>query len=511
MVLTISQAPDMFFYRSFLFISILASLACSSEDQSPSAEKPNIILLFTDDQTYHSIRSLGNEEIHTPNYDRLVSKGTAFTHAYNMGGWHGAVCVASRSMMIAGVSVWKAREWEQRWINKDSLALQQTWGRMMSDAGYDTYFTGKWHVAAPVDGVFDTVRHPRPGMPPDAWGKGGGGRRVAEAMRNNTDIVAAMPPGYNYPSSRNDDSWSPSDTSFGGFWSGGKHWSEVVRDDATDYIAQAAQIDKPFFMYLAFNAPHDPRQSPQRFVDMYPVDDIEVPGNYLDEYPWKDEIGCGVGLRDEALAPFPRTEYAVQKHRQEYYAIISHLDEQIGNILDAVEESGKADNTYIFLTADHGLSVGQHGLLGKQNLFDHSVRVPLIMSGPGIPKGAVRDQDVYLQDIMATSLELASIPKPSHIDFHSFLDIIEDEAAPSHYPAIYGCYRMHQRMIRKDGYKLISYPTMNRVLLYDLINDPLEINDISEVPEHKDRVSMMVDELIELQQEMGDTLSLGSS
>ncbi|HAV61561.1 MAG TPA: choline-sulfatase, partial [Verrucomicrobiales bacterium] len=109
--------------------------------------------------------------------------------------------------------------------------------------------------------------------------------------------------------------------------------------------------------------------------------------------------------------------HAVKVHRQEYYAIITHMDAQIGRILDALEATGKADNTHIFFTADHGLAVGHHGLLGKQNMYEHSLRPPLIVAGPGIPRGRRIEARVYLQDIMPTTLELAGAPVPDHVEF----------------------------------------------------------------------------------------------
>ena len=160
-----------------------------------------------------------------------------------------------------------------------------------------------------------------------------------------------------------------------------------MANETISFLDQAAVSENPFFMYVAFNAPHDPRQSPREYVDMYPLENISVPENFLPEYPFRDEIGCGADLRDERLAPFPRTAYAVKVHRQEYYAIISHMDAQIKRILEHLEETGQAGNTYIFFTADHGLSVGHHGLMGKQNMFDHSMRPPLIVAGPHVPGG----------------------------------------------------------------------------------------------------------------------------
>src|SRR5690606_26589818 len=118
------------------------------------------------------------------------------------------------------------------------------------------------------------------------------------------------------------------------------------------FLKQSANSDRPFFMYIAFNAPHDPRQSPKKFVDMYPVDQISVPKTFMPEYPYCEEVGAGRSLRDEQLAPFPRTEYAVKVNRQEYYAIISHLDYQVGRILDELRRTGQDKNTYIIFSAD---------------------------------------------------------------------------------------------------------------------------------------------------------------
>ena len=497
--------------NGLLLLLLLIMMSCnpeSTQQNDTHSPPPNIVFLFTDDQTFRTINALGNEFIQTPNLDRLVNSGTTFTHAYNMGGWHGAVCVASRSMIISGQSIWKAREREKKWEVGDSASIAQTWGRLMARNGYDTYLSGKWHIRAPSDQVFDQVLHERPGMPPDAWGKGGGGRKVVEAKKNGTDIAAAMPIGYNRPLSPSDNTWSPVDSSQGGFWEGGTHWSEVVKLDALSFIETASQKENPFFMYLAFNAPHDPRQAPQPYQDLYSVDAMTVPPNFLPEYPWKDEIGNGQTLRDEALAPYPRTPYAVKKHLQEYYAIISHLDAQIGNILDALEGSGKMDNTYIFFTADHGLSVGQHGLIGKQSLFDHSIRVPLMVMGPDVPAGKKLDHDVYLQDIMPTSLELARIEKPDYVFFNSLWDMIIGTKTEGYYPEVYGCYRNLQRMIRKDGYKLLVYPEADQLLLFDLGSDPYEIKDLSTNSAQRERLKTLFQDLLKLQESMQDPLDL---
>jgi len=324
---------------------------------------------------------------------------------------------------------------------------------------------------------------------------------VRPGMPNQTES------GYNRPLYKNDSSWLPWDKSKEGFWKGGKHWSEVLADDAVAFLDTASKNEDPFFMYLAFNAPHDPRQSPRSFVDMYPVDDIDVPVNFLKEYPYNEAMGSGRKLRDERLAPFPRTEYSVKVNRQEYYASITHMDEQIGKILDRLEASGKMDNTYIIFAADHGLSVGQHGLLGKQNMYDHSMRVPLIISGGNIPKNAKAATDVYVQDIMPTVLELAGVDKPAYVDFHSLLPFTKGQTT-GNYTSIYGAYTMKQRMIRSDGFKLIAYPSANKLRLFDMKNDPLEMNDLADNDDFKTEKDKLWLALLLLQKEMNDPLNL---
>ena len=455
---------------------------------SAFADKPNILFIFSDDQCYETIRAHGYTDIDTPHLDRLVNSGTTFIHAYNMGSWSGAVCVASRHMLNTGTFVWNAEKVADN-IGKAKPAHEGIpnfpaenlmWSQLMKSGGYNTYFTGKWHVKANAEEIFDVARNVRPGMPNQP------------------------PEGYNRPVQGQSDPWSPYDPKFEGFWKGGIHWSEIVADDAIEFFDMEKDREEPFFMYVAFNAPHDPRQAPKEFIDRYPLDRMEVPENFLPEYPYKDQIDNSAKLRDEKLAPFPRTKYAVQVHRQEYYAIITHMDEQIGRILDALEESGELDNTYVFYSSDHGLSVGHHGLIGKQNLFDHSVRVPLIVSGPGVEKGKSSNAPVYLQDIMTTSLELGEVAVPDHVQFRSLMPVVRGESKG--YDAIYGAYLKSQRSVVKDGFKLILYPNVPKVLLFDLNSDPQEINDIS--AKNPERTQYLFQEFQKLQEETGDELDL---
>jgi len=484
---------------------VLLIFGCQPE-KNKVENKPNIVFIFADDMTYTAVNALGNNEIRTPNLDRLFASGTTFTNAYNMGAWNGAVCVASRAMIISGRSVWNANNFRENWLQ--GKEMDKTWGRLMQKAGYETYMTGKWHVDAPADSVFQNVVHVRPGMPSDSWNHAGRIAYLNSLEENGVSEEEIRAIGYNRPLSEKDTSWSPTDKKYGGFWEGGTHWSEVLKDDAIGFIDKASASDLPFFMYLAFNAPHDPRQAPQEFLGKYELENISLPESWLPMYPYNDAIGNGPDLRDEALGPFPRTEYATKTHIKEYYALVSHLDAQVGKILEALEKSGKMENTYVFFTADHGLAIGRHGLLGKQTQFDHSIRPPFMILGPDVPRGKKIKTDIYLQDAMATSLELARINKPEYVYFNSILNLVDGTQTKSHYNAIYGGYVDSQRMIRRDGFKLMVYPKINKILLFDMEKDPEEMNDLSELPEYSNKRNELFLELLQLQKELNDPLDI---
>jgi arylsulfatase A-like enzyme len=474
--------------KRLIFIAAILAPAFSVR----AAEKPNIVFIITDDQAIDTIAAgkmwgADKAALITPHFDALYNNGTVFRQAYNMGAWHGAVCVASRSMLLTGRSVWKtAGEEKQKFAA--TVASQKTWSQRMKRAGYTTYLTGKWHVSTDAKAIFDHTVHIRPGMP---------------------GTVASS---YDRPADGKPDKWHADDPKHGGFWEGGKHWSEVLADDAADFVKQAAAERKPFFMYLAFNAPHDPRQAPREWLERYPVAAVPVPENFMAIHPHRALMGLEEAdgkkvMRDEKLAPFPRTNLAVRTHRREYYAMVSHADAQVGRILTALEQAGLKENTIVIFTADHGLAIGRHGLFGKQNMYEHSLRVPFVISGPGIPQGKVIDERIYLQDAVATSLALAGAD-PSDLDFKSVLPLIEGKAS-SHYDAIYGAFtEKKQRAVISGNHKLILYPEGKVAEVYDLAADPLEKSPLPDNAESKAIKLRLFAALAKLQQENKDPLDL---
>lgn len=470
-------------------LPLLLILACSillhagAVSQSHSNPAPNFIFIFADDMAYETIAAHGETDIDTPHLDRLLKKSTRFTRAYNMGAWNGAVCIASRTMLLTGRTVWNAYTIDTKHDMHRQALNGQTWPQWLKQAGYRTYMSGKWHIKNDPNKIFDVTKDIRPGMPKD------------------------VEVGYNRPQSPEHyaTGWKPWDPVHGGFWEGGTHWSEVLANHGVDFISEAATRPEPFFMYLAFNAPHDPRQAPKSFIDQYPLDRISLPVTYMTNYPYADEIGCGPAVRDERLAPFPRTEFAVKVNRQEYYALVSHMDAQIGRILDAVDRSGKADSTYIIFTADHGLAVGHHGFMGKQNLYEHSTKVPFLICGPDIKKNHEIKEPIYLQDIMPTTLHLAGLPIADTIEFKSLLPLLSASTS-THYSSIYGGFKGIQRSITKQNWKLIYYTYANKYRLYNLAEDPQEMNDLSQNKTQASRLDHMRNELIKLSEKLNDPL-----
>ncbi len=483
-------------FRTLVGIPVLTSLGMSCQE-TPKQTMPNILFIFADDQAYNTLGAL-NPEIHTPHLDQLVKNGTLFTQAYNQGAFSPAVCVASRASLITGTNLWKAAEYNDTGRTPDRNTPKEMpqysvprneapgyWPIEMKAAGYDTYFTGKWHINQRAQDLFEHVGTVRGGMPGQT------------EERYNRKFIEGEP-----------DTWQPWDTSFGGFWQGGTHWSEVVYNETRDFLRISSNSGNPFFMYISFNAPHDPRQSPKEFVDMYPLDEISIPQSFMPIYPYAEEIGSGKTLRDERLAPFPRTEYAVKKNIQEFYAIISHMDHQIGKILQELRETDQDKNTYIIFTADHGLAVGDHGFMGKQNMYDASMRVPLIIVGPNVKKDHKIDEFVYLQDIVPTAFEIAGAPKPAYVEYHSLLPMATGKADRSAYDAVYGAYMGTQRMIRNKKYKMLIYPVANLVRLFDMENDPFEMHDLASEPKYKPVMDELFVEFKKLQTEVSDPLDV---
>jgi arylsulfatase A-like enzyme len=490
--------------------TLLAPAEAAASEPLPPRKKPNFLVLVADDQCFRTLNALNNKEVQTPNFDRLVARGTTFTHCFHQGSWTGGVCVASRAMMHTGRYIWTC--------GGDTCSYYPLMGEALQMGGYHTCGIGKWHngdetalrsfmtgktigpgflpstpfsVSSPMTGL--AYNRPRPGDPWTPWDPKYRGQWTPHDL---WDIEHPVP--------KNLSQSGPSPAKAGEHYEVSQHSCELYADSAVQILGELAkQADVPFFLYLAWNAPHDPRQSPKELVDMYPPDKIEVPPNFLPQHPFD----IGSDGRDEDLAPFPRTPAIVQVHRQEYYALITYMDRQMGRVLDALEKSGQADNTYIIVTADHGLAVGEHGLMGKQNLYDCSVRMPFIITGPGIAAGKQMDAMIYQHCLFPTICDLAGIPTPATVQFPSLMPLLRGERGQL-FDSMYCAYRQFQRSVRTETHKLILYPQVKEIQLYDIVKDPWEVNNLAGDPAYSATVSDLFGKLQQLQETLGDTLVL---
>lgn len=439
-----------------------ASFANTSTVLAVQIPRPlNVLFLFTDDQRHDTIHALGNEAIRTPNIDRLVHDGTAFKNAYIMGGSSPAVCVPSRASLMSGRTLWNLEcQGDYRFEISDK---HPTLPQVFRENGYTTFATGKNDPG-------------RAGAFARSFSRGD--KILFRGMTKSQYQLplCAFSPSGEYPPGVE-------------VMEEGKHSAEVYADACIRFLEEASTKNQPFFAYVAFQTPHDPRECPPEFRAMYKDNDMKLPASFLPRHPFDNGM---LGIRDEKLAPFPRTEQAVRKHLADYYAMITHTDAQIGRILDALEKSGMRDNTLIVLSSDNGLAMGCHGLMGKQNVYEHSVRVPLVIAGPGIPKGATRDGLCYIYDLYPTLCERAGLKTPDSVQFQSLNPVINDAAAPSR-DHLYFAFMSWQRAIRDKQYKLIEYHVKNErhTQLFDLVQDPQETRNLADDAAHAGTLARM--------------------
>jgi len=274
--------------------------------------------------------------------------------------------------------------------------------------------------------------------------------------------------------------------------------------DAAVSFLKKRKNDRPFYIYLAPPVPHDPRIAEPEFMKMYQPENIPLPPAFRPQHPWDNGE---MTVRDEQLAPWPRTPQDTKRQLAEYYACISCLDHHVGRILAQLKESGGLDNTIIIFTGDNGLSLGEHGLFGKQNLYEFGgMHVPLVIAGPGIPKGK-SEALAYLMDLFPTFCDFAAAKIPASVEGNSLLPLIQGRT-PRVRDVLYTAYRDCQRAVRDDRWKLIRYPLVDKTQLFDLSSDPHELTNLAEKPEHAAKLAEMTALLEREMARYGDTTPL---
>lgn len=435
-------------------IQLIALLLCLLGITATAAERPNILFILVDDQSPFDLKVYNPKSpLHSPNIDRLAAEGMVFDGAYHMGSFSGAVCTPSRHMIMCGRTVWHlpiSPGAMQKGICPPNLE-QNTIPAVFNRAGYATMRTCKLGNSYEAANKQFTVRR-------DASKRGG----TAES---------------------------------GSAW----HGQQVL-----DYLAEreAAKDKKPFLIHFGFSHPHDTRDGTPELLAKYgatnhtdrnvpPAKNEKQPAlplNYLPKHPFPHGHP---GLRDEEQVSgvwLRRDEATIRNELGREFACSENIDIQIGLVLDKLKAMGELDNTIIVYTADHGIAIGRHGLQGKQNLYEHTWRVPFIVKGPGVKSGARVPGNIYLLDLLATFCDLCGIAAPDSNEGLSFKPVLTGKQATTR-DVLYGVYnggtKPGMRSVKNGNWKLIQYDVMKgdvrEMQLFNLADNPAEF-----IKEHHD-------------------------
>lgn len=399
--------------KKALFLGSILFFFSFCNAQQREQKKYNILIIESDDQSNQAVGAFGNPSIQTPSIDLLAEDGTSFTSAYNMGCWAPAVCVPSRTMLLYGKYLWKSQK-----ITKKNAP--ESFPETLKNNGYSTYMTGKWHAY---------------------------GNEAKDVFEQTGTITEGQLKTYN--------------TDKG-------HITDITAKEAVDYI-KSYKDDKPFLVYVAFNAPHVPRQTEKKYYDLYPSENIILPPSVIDG----DSLNTNIKYQ---YTRNPLRAKTMKNRVQQNNAMVTHMDERIGNIISTLKEKGIYDDTIIVFMSDHGISFGENGVAGKVCVYEPSVTAPLIIKAPKMIANKKIKNRVYLQDVFPTLLDMLAIQSPENIDFKSLSPIVEENKDTR--TSIYLAMFYDQRAIIKDNKKLILFPETSDLELYDLEKDPWETTNL---------------------------------
>lgn len=438
----------------FALTGLLLSAPFTAISQAADS-RPNILLIVVDDQSPFDLQVYDPEsQLETPVISGLARDGMTLDVACHMGSWSGAVCRPSRYMIMSGRSVWhlprppgrrrRAKDPVDAAFNAPDDLHKFTLPAVFNRAGYDTMRTckkGNSYLAANAE--FTTRHEASKRGPTPETGSAWHAERVLEFLERR----------------------------------------------------EASSAANPFLIYLGFSHPHDPRDGPPELLKKYGsvthtdpqrppelnLNSPPLPINYLPAHPFhhgqpnlRDEVAvAGVWTR--------RDESTIRNEIGRQFACSENIDIQIGRVLQRLESSGQLDNTYVIYTSDHGMAIGRHGLQGKQNLYEHTWRVPLIVRGPGIAAGSRAPGHVYLLDLLATLCDFSGIDPPSTNEGISFRPILEGRQQ-SVRDVMYGTYaggtKPGIRCVRRGPWKLIKYDALDGAVretqLFHLEQNPHE-------------------------------------
>lgn len=481
-------------YRSLKVIAVplvLALCQCKSKENASSMQKrPNVIFIMSDDHTSQAVSAYGGmlaSVCPTPNIDRIANEGMLFKNCFVTN----SICTPSRSAIFTGKyahknGVYKFTALDQR---------QPTLPKAMQTAGYQTAFVGKYHLHSNPVGL---------------------------------DYYSVLPGQGRY---HNPEFIEMGDTHESGWIAQGKrteykgHSTDVIADKTLDYLKNKRDPNKPFMLFLHFKAPHDTWEYAQHYEDFLADVEIPEPDNLFDTYEGRSDalrtqlqyIGSDWGnhtnfLKETAhLEGDAKRKMQYQLYMKKYLRCVKGVDDNMGRILDYLDESGLTENTIIMYTGDQGFYLGEHNLYDKRFMYEEGLRMPFLVRWPGqIERGSVSDGMILNVDFASTILEVAGQPELPGTQGKSFLSLLKgsipsDWRNSMYYRYYYSHFETEPHIgVRTYDHKLIHYNRIDQWELYDLKADRSEMNNIYSDPDYKNVVKDLKEEMYRLQKELGD-------
>ncbi len=465
-----------------LLMFLLCLLAAFHLAAAGDAAKPNVVFILADDLRPDALGCTGNPEVKTPNLDRLAARGTLLTRATC--GY--PICHVSRAEILSGCSLTNADVPGRGLVMDPQWTL---WPEAMRAAGWHTAYSGKWHTPGTPQsrGYAET----------SALFSSGGAKGAP--LTFPLSATGRTVTGYS--------GWTFKDAA--GKFTDGDTIGLTPDTDARIADGAIAVIRRhrgaPFFLHVNLTAPHDPLHWPRGAAHADGAS-LPLPRNFRAEHPFDHGNLAG---RDEVIVPAPRSAEDVRRERAVYFSLVENVDAQVGRIVGALEEAGVLGNTILIFSSDHGLALGSHGLMGKQNQYEHTIGVPLIVAGPAVRAGVRSNVQCYLRDLFPTVCEMAGVAVPPSVQGRSLAAALRGENAGP-YPAIFGRFTDTQRMMRTaDGWKLIWYPKASRTQLFHVAEDPEELRDLAGEKDGEARLRKMMSDLQAWLRAQGDAVMDG--
>jgi choline-sulfatase len=423
--------------------------------------RPNVLLIMSDEHGPMFSSAYGHGIVRSPNLDRLAAAGVTFDAAY----CPSPLCVPSRAAFMTGKHLHRVGAYDN---GAPFPSDEATWAHMLRAAGYEVVLDGKMHFIGP-----DTLHGFERQLARDHLGPIKGGDWPDPFPRGFRDGATTR---------RWIDEAGPGKK-------GNLVFDDEVEAAALSYLQEKARgtPDRPWALCVSFLAPHFPLVVPEPYFSMYYPDNVDMPvippGHIESQHPVHERGRLAYDL-------YGYSDEQIRRCRAAYYGLVTHLDERIGRLVEAVSHPSLNGNTVVIYTSDHGEFIGEHGLWWKNDFYEHSSRVPLIVSWPGHAAAGLRfGGAVSLLDLTRTMVDLTGAPDPGDLDGHSLLPVLRDPAGAAWKDEAYCEYYGHstnraQRMIRTGRWKLCYYHN-EPVELFDLENDPGEFRDLAGQPAYR--------------------------